>query len=111
FFDAITCWRESLRFDPFFAETHFNLGLAYDKENMLEDAIFRYKKAIDYGSKDTKANSYTGLANIFWRLKKSPAEIQNFIQEANKINSEISANNNIEGLIFIEQGKYSEAEK
>lgn len=43
---VITLLKESLRKDPFNAETHLALGMIYNKNNLLDDALSELKTAL-----------------------------------------------------------------
>lgn len=46
YFEAITAWSEVLADEPRFAQGQFNLGLIYDKLNLVPEAIEHYELAV-----------------------------------------------------------------
>lgn len=48
YFKAITAWNELLDDEPRFAQGHFDLGLIYDKLNLVPEATEQYELAVQY---------------------------------------------------------------
>lgn len=48
YFESIRAWSEVLDDEPRFAQGHFNIGLIYDKLNMVPEAIEHYELAVQY---------------------------------------------------------------
>ncbi|MCG3182775.1 MAG: hypothetical protein ICCCNLDF_00841 [Planctomycetes bacterium] len=46
YFESIRAWSEVLESEPRFAQGHFNIGLIYDKLNMVPEAIEHYELAV-----------------------------------------------------------------
>lgn len=107
--DAISCWRESVRIDPKFAETHYNLGVALDRDNLISDALFRYDKAVDFGSKQTKVRALANLARIYIQDIKNYENARELIHKAKHLNSSFAELWNLEGLILLNEQKYIES--
>jgi tetratricopeptide (TPR) repeat protein len=107
--DAISCWRESVRIDPKFAETHYNLGVALDRDNQISDALFRYNKAVEFGTLQTKVRALTNIARIYIQDIKSYEIARELIDKAKKLNSSFAELWNLEGLIFLNEQKDTEA--
>jgi tetratricopeptide (TPR) repeat protein len=48
YFEAIRAWSKVLEDEPRFAQAHFNLGVIYDKLNMVPEAMEHYELAVQY---------------------------------------------------------------
>lgn len=107
--DAIDRWRESVRNDPHFAETHYNLGVALDRDYKIPDALFRYNKAVEYGASQTKVRALINIARIYIQDIINYDTARRLISEAKKLNSSIAELWNLEGLIYLNEQKDSEA--
>lgn len=107
--DAIACWRESLRIDPKFAETHYNLGVASDRDNKISDALFRYDRAVEFGTEQTKTKALANMARLYVQDIKDPGIARNLIAKAKKINPSHAELWNLEGLIFLNEQRDTEA--
>src|SRR5690606_1562467 len=86
--DAILCWRESVRIDPDFAETHYNLGVALDRDNKIPDALFRYNRAVELGHEITKIRAYTNMARIYFQDLKNSGTALTLIDKAKQIKTD-----------------------
>lgn len=107
--DAISCWRESVRIDPKFAEAHYNLGVALDRDNKISDALFRYDRAVEFGSDQTKAKAYTNMARVYIQDIKDPEIARELINKAKILNPSNAELWNLEGLIFLNKQQDTEA--
>jgi tetratricopeptide (TPR) repeat protein len=107
--DAISCWRESLRIDPKFAETHYNLGVASDRDNKISDALFRYDRAVEFGTDQTKTKALANMARLYIQDIKDPDIAVDLLTKAKKINQSQAELWNLEGLIYLNKQKDTEA--
>lgn len=107
--DAISCWRKSVRVDPKFAETHYNLGVALDRDNKIADALFRYTKAMEFGTNQTRVKAYANLARIYIQDIKDPVIARDLLSKAKNINPKHAELCNLEGLTYLNEQKDSDA--
>lgn len=107
--DAISCWRESLRIDPKFAETHYNLGVASDRDNKISDALFRYDRAFEFGTDQTKTKALANMARLYIQDIKDPDIARDLLTKAKRINQSQAELWNLEGLIYLNEQKDTEA--
>jgi tetratricopeptide (TPR) repeat protein len=59
---AISAYKQAIKIDPNYANTHYNLGIAYGKKGMLYDAIIEFKKAISINPTDADVHYNLGAA-------------------------------------------------
>ena len=52
--EAISCYRKALEMNPDMSDAWYNLGIAYERENKLADAIDCYMRASQLGNKDAQ---------------------------------------------------------
>jgi len=98
--DSITLWRESVKADPDFAKAHYNLGVAYDMDGNIEDAIFHYQKAISLKPNLIGAEAHFNLARLFWEKYRDENRTLSELEKAKRIDPEISDIYNLEGLVY-----------
>ncbi|MCK4564349.1 MAG: hypothetical protein KAU94_06725, partial [Verrucomicrobia bacterium] len=60
--ESILWFEKCMAIFPYFAEAHFNMGVAYQKSYQLEKAVRANRKAMDYGD---PAEEYYGHAKSF----------------------------------------------
>jgi tetratricopeptide (TPR) repeat protein len=98
--DAVSFWRESIKFDPDFAAAHYNLGVAYDTDGNKEDAVFRYQKAIDLNPVLVGAAAHFNLARLYWEKYKDEKRTLSELEKAKQLNPDIPDIYNLEGLVY-----------
>jgi tetratricopeptide (TPR) repeat protein len=109
--NAISIWRESVRFDPDFAKTHYNLGVALDMQQKYEDAIFRYQKAIRLSPELIGTEAHYNLAKLYWDIYKDAENTLKELAAAEKLNPNLPDIYNLKGLVQLNKKDYPEAEK
>ncbi|MGE5846239.1 MAG: tetratricopeptide repeat protein, partial [Ignavibacteria bacterium] len=98
--DAVSLWRESIKFDPDFAAAHYNLGVAYDVDGNKEDAVFRYQKAINLNPLLVGAAAHFNLARLYWEKYKDEKRTLHELEKAKQLNPDIPDIYNLEGLVY-----------
>ncbi len=98
--DAVSLWRESIKYDPDFASAHYNLGVAYDIDGNKEDAVFRYQKAIDLNPFLVGAAAHFNLARLYWEKYKDEKRTLTELGKAKQLNPDIPDIYNLEGLVY-----------
>lgn len=92
--------------DPLSPEEHINLGVAYERQGLLQNAIDEYTKA----SKKLPV-AYLYLGNIYMQ-KNSLDEAERFYRKAIKKQPDLAdAYNNLAWLYYIKRDKIEEAER
>ncbi len=95
--------------DPEDAEAHFNLGLAYHANNMLNEAIVEYNEAIDNGSdNESEVQYYLGVA--YKALGQYDEGIEAFDEAVNDENLQYKAYYQL-GLLYMSRNQYDKAVK
>lgn len=89
--DAVFYYREALKNDPTYAQAYSNLGLAFQRQNKLADAVWANRQAIALARGDSRAtvlaSSYYNIARIFEAQHQYEQALQNFIwAKSNKEN-------------------------
>ncbi|TXI35930.1 MAG: VWA domain-containing protein [Aquipseudomonas alcaligenes] len=89
--DAVFYYREALKNDPTYAQAYSNLGLAFQRQNALADAVWANRQAIALARGDSRAtvlaSSYYNIARIFETQNQYEQALQNFIwAKSNKEN-------------------------
>ena len=89
--DAVFYYREALKNDPTYAQAYSNLGLAFQRQNKLADAIWANRQAIAFARGSSRstvlASSYYNIARIFEAQHQYEQALQNFIwAKSNKEN-------------------------
>ncbi|MDD0844410.1 VWA domain-containing protein [Pseudomonas sp. Gutcm_11s] len=89
--DAVFYYREALKNDPTYAQAYSNLGLAFQRQNELADAVWANRQAIALARGDSRAtvlaSSYYNIARIFETQNQYEQALQNFIwAKSNKEN-------------------------
>jgi len=79
--DAEVALRESLRYDPNFAQAHYHLGRALEKEQRDNEAIDEYKRAVSLDS--TSPDTCYSLAMLYRKLDRN-AEAEAMFAEYRK---------------------------
>lgn len=108
--DTIAVWRESVRFDPDFAKTHYNLGVALDMQRKYQDAIFRYQKAILLSPDLIGTEAHYNLAKIYWDIFKDTENTLKELRKAKSLNPTLPDIYNLEGLVYLKNQNYKQAE-
>ena len=87
--EAINNFKEAIKINPTYAEGHYNLGIALDNLNLLEDAVINYSKAIEL--KPNFVNAHESLIRIltFYNPKQN---ISNQYVKTNKLLQNINYN-------------------
>ncbi len=98
--DSISIWRESVKSDPEFAKAHYNLGVANDWDGNIEDALFRYQKAISLNPELIGAAAHFNIARLFWENYKDETRTLSELEKAKQINPNIPEIYNLEGLAY-----------
>ncbi|MBI5682735.1 MAG: tetratricopeptide repeat protein [Deltaproteobacteria bacterium] len=62
FNDAITEYKESLKYSPDDVNTLFNLGVVYLKANKANEAVTAFERIVKLAPKDTEAYNLLGIA-------------------------------------------------
>ncbi|HLG32684.1 MAG TPA: tetratricopeptide repeat protein [Ignavibacteriaceae bacterium] len=109
--DAIDKWRISVRFDPQFAKSHYNLGVALDMDDLYPDAVFRYQKAIELSPQLIGREALYNLAKIYWDIYKDEQRTLAELEKIKEIDPNLFYVYNLEGLIKLKQQNYQEAMK
>jgi tetratricopeptide (TPR) repeat protein len=91
--------------DPLTPEEHINLGLSYEKEGLLENAIDEYTKA----SKKLPI-AYLYLGNIYMQ-KNDFDQAERYYKKAIKKQDIADAYNNLAWLYYIKRENLDEAER
>ena len=89
--DAVFYYREALKNDPTYAQAYSNLGLAFQRQNKLADAVWANRQAIALARGASRAtvlaSSYYNIARIFEAQHQYEQALQNFIwAKSNKEN-------------------------
>ncbi|WP_371369740.1 VWA domain-containing protein [Pseudomonas sp. QL9] len=81
--DAVFYYREALKNDPSYAQAYSNLGLAFQRQNKVADAIWANRQAIALARGATRstvlASSYYNIARLFEAQNKFEQALQNYI--------------------------------
>ena len=109
--DAIDKWRMSVRFDPQFAKSHYNLGVALDMDELYPDAVFRYQKAMELSPQLIGREAHYNLAKLYWDIYKDNQRTLAELDKIKLIDPNLSYVYNLEGLIKLKQLDNQEALK
>jgi Tfp pilus assembly protein PilF len=106
FHEAITHYRQSLRFDPDKAEAHNNLANVLQQTGKFEDAIASYHEALR--CRPDCAEAYTNLATAQSELGRTEDAIASY-RQALRFKPGIAEIWNNLGLTLLEAGEWGEA--
>lgn len=85
--DAEFYYKEALKNDPTYAQAFSNLGLSYQRQDKLADAIWANRQAIALARGNTRntvlASSHYNIARIFEAQNKFEQALQNFLWAKN----------------------------
>ncbi len=65
FLNAILYYQQAIDLNPSYGQAYSNLGLAYKKAGKYAEAIWANRKAIEFGDRIVKANSYYNIGRIY----------------------------------------------
>lgn len=82
--DGITLYQHTLKFSPFSASVHYNLGNSFDKLGMFDKAISEYEKAISI--RPQYPDAYNNLGLMYFK-KSNYKEAVNFFKKSLEIAS------------------------
>ena len=105
---AIEFFQKALSVDPDFSEAHNNLGVAYERSKMFNDAIISYKKALSNLLYRTPEMAYNNLGRIYYRLGKYDEAI-NAYKEALKRMTNFYPSYYGLALCYNAKGRYGDA--
>lgn len=92
--------------DPLTAEEHLQLGLIYEKKELIEEAIKHYKEASKYD-----ARGFLFLGNLYLKQGKYD-KAENYYKQAIRKNDKLSdAYNNLAWIYYIKNKNLDEAEE
>jgi len=103
---AVSFFREALQINPKDEDLHYNLGIAYARQNMTEKAIEHYNEALrlfpDY------VEAHNNLGNLLMRLRRLDEAVEHF-RAAIKIMPDYASGYNNLGTALQQLGKLDEA--
>jgi tetratricopeptide (TPR) repeat protein/serine/threonine protein kinase len=103
---AIACFRQAIDLEPTFAPAHFNLGIALQNKDQVEEAIACFHKAIDLDPKHAPAQCNLGMALL--RKGQLDGAIDCF-RQAIAFNPKYTAAHYNLGITLLATGKVDEA--
>jgi len=106
FGEAVSNYRQALKFDPNLAGVHNNLGNVLGALGKHEEAIASYQQALKI--QPDFVGGYLNLGNVFMILHKLEEAVASF-QQALKISPNIAQAHNSLGSTLAAQGKAAEA--
>ena len=104
--DAIEAYKQAIRIDPDYADTHNNLGAAYGNSGMYKDAIEAYKQAIRINPDFAMAHINLGYA--YGNLGMYKEEIEAY-KQAIRIDPDYANTHNNLGAAYGNSGMYKDA--
>jgi len=104
---AACCGLFLLNLTPFIANIYFREGYEAAVAKKWDLAIKSYQKALEYDPRDGELNSYVGYAYI---KKKDYESAANYLKASLETKYDPNLFNNL-GNVYVEQGKFEEAEQ
>lgn len=105
--DAIAAFKKSLETNPENATLRYDLGVAYEKKDLLEEAQKQYQAAIQ--AQPDMGEAYMALGNSYLSSKKFDQAAEALKKAAELMPQSYPAFYN-EGVAYSNSGKYAEAE-
>lgn len=91
--------------DPLTPEEHLQLGLSYEKQGLLDEAMKHYKEA-----SRTDARGFLFIANLFLNQAKYDEAEENYKRAIKKDSNLADAYNNLAWLYYLKGERLDEAE-
>ena len=104
--DAIRLWSDVVKKSPGKARGYYNLGLSYDREGKLEEAMSHYLTAIRL--EPYLAKAHNNLGNIYGKQGRFPEAIREFQTVLAFDPADAAAHSNL-GVAYAKQGQFAEA--
>ena len=104
--EVIKSCKQAIKIDPDYAETHFNLGVAYGESGKYQKAIKALKQAIRINPDDAEVHYCLGVA--YYESGKHEEAIKSY-KQAIRIDPDYARAHNNLGNAYFESGKYEDA--
>lgn len=105
---AIDFFQKAIKVDPKFSEAHNNLGFAYEKTGMFNDAIEFYKKALSNTMYQSPEKAYNNLGRVYYRLGRYDEAIDAYKGAIRRVNDFYPSYYGL-ALCYNAKGQYGDA--
>ncbi len=105
---AVEYFKRALKVDKNFSEAWNNLGFAYEKTGMIDEAIASYKKAVANPMYRNPEKAYNSLGRIYYRAGQYDKAIDSLTSALRRVNDYYPSFYNL-ALCYNAKGYYGEA--
>ncbi len=104
--DEVKLWEDVARKSPRKTRTHINLGVAYYKQGLLNEAVLEYKTALML--KPDYAIAHNNLGNAYYAQGRTNEAVQEY-KAALRLNPSLAETHYNIGNIYMSEGRLNEA--